>query len=261
MWRILDSRVVPPRLFIKGRYIGGADAVVTLHEQGKLLQLLEGLPRDQSTSPPVRVTGVEECASYYIIIAMEVVKLVQMGVMMACQFSAHSAMRMGCLYAQCAAERCSSVPSAYVLWIMRELPPAVAVDSERQSNIVTFMSDTTVAMHNSQRWTSATSSQNQAELKVMREAAQWRRLQEQDLGVMRIPISKTFFGLNWCGFARKSEALCVPERIGVNFGLLLYSGCGTSGLGSRTWLRSEKAMAFVDDRNTYKALLNMKVIQ
>ncbi|KAF9594027.1 hypothetical protein IFM89_026879 [Coptis chinensis] len=51
MWRILDSRVVPPRLFIKGRYIGGADAVVTLHEQGKLLQLLEGLPRDQSTSP------------------------------------------------------------------------------------------------------------------------------------------------------------------------------------------------------------------
>ncbi|KAF9604494.1 hypothetical protein IFM89_006849 [Coptis chinensis] len=133
-----------------------------------------------------------------------------------------------------------------------------------------------------------------AELKVMREAAQWRRLQEQDLGVVRIPISKTFFGLNWCGFARKSEALCVPERIGVKFGLLLYSGCGTSGLGSRTWLRSgggkkegtisgvvdfllifflfsrelklhafagEKMMAFVDDRNTYKALLNMKVIQ
>ncbi|KAF9590051.1 hypothetical protein IFM89_030363 [Coptis chinensis] len=56
----------------------------------------------------------------------------------------------------------SSVPSAYVLWIMRELPPAVAIDSERQSSIVTFMSDTTAAMHNSQRWTTATSSQNQA---------------------------------------------------------------------------------------------------
>ncbi|KAF9602691.1 hypothetical protein IFM89_030579 [Coptis chinensis] len=76
-----------------------------------------------------------------------------------------------------------------------------------------------------------------AELKVMRDAAQWRRLQEQELGVMRIPISKTLFGLNWCGFARKSEALCVPERIGVKFGMLLYSGCGTSGFGSRTWLR------------------------
>ncbi|KAF9590023.1 hypothetical protein IFM89_030173 [Coptis chinensis] len=48
MWRMLDSRVVPPRIFIKGRYIGGADAVVTLHEQRKLL---EGLPRDQPTSP------------------------------------------------------------------------------------------------------------------------------------------------------------------------------------------------------------------
>ncbi|KAF9596928.1 hypothetical protein IFM89_014492 [Coptis chinensis] len=54
----------------------------------------------------------------------------------------------------------SSVPSAYVLWIMRELPPAVAVDSERQSSIVTFMTDTTAAMHNSQRWTTANSSQN-----------------------------------------------------------------------------------------------------
>ncbi|KAF5190471.1 Glutaredoxin domain-containing cysteine-rich protein [Thalictrum thalictroides] len=51
MWRILGARLVPPRLFIKGRYIGGADVVVGLHEQGKLLQLLEGLPRDETTSP------------------------------------------------------------------------------------------------------------------------------------------------------------------------------------------------------------------
>ncbi|GLT90155.1 hypothetical protein SLE2022_081010 [Rubroshorea leprosula] len=44
LWRIMGGRVVPPRLFIKGRYIGGADQVVTLHEQGKLKELLEGIP-------------------------------------------------------------------------------------------------------------------------------------------------------------------------------------------------------------------------
>lgn len=51
MWRLLGARVVPPKLFIKGRYIGGADVVLGLHEQGKLLRLLEGLPRDESTNP------------------------------------------------------------------------------------------------------------------------------------------------------------------------------------------------------------------
>ncbi|XP_062114460.1 uncharacterized protein At5g39865-like [Humulus lupulus] len=42
---MLGGRVVPPRLVIKGRYIGGADEVVgVLHEQGKLRKLLEGIP-------------------------------------------------------------------------------------------------------------------------------------------------------------------------------------------------------------------------
>ncbi|XVF07504.1 hypothetical protein REPUB_Repub06bG0144700 [Reevesia pubescens] len=44
LWRILGRRVIPPKLFIKGRYIGGADAVIGLHEQGKLKKLLEGIP-------------------------------------------------------------------------------------------------------------------------------------------------------------------------------------------------------------------------
>ncbi|EOY08522.1 Glutaredoxin family protein, putative [Theobroma cacao] len=44
LWRILGGRVIPPKLFIKGRYIGGADEVVGLHEQGKLKKLLEGIP-------------------------------------------------------------------------------------------------------------------------------------------------------------------------------------------------------------------------
>ncbi|XP_039026292.1 uncharacterized protein At3g28850-like [Hibiscus syriacus] len=44
LWRIYGGRVVPPKLFIKGRDIGGADQVFRLHEQGKLKKLLEGIP-------------------------------------------------------------------------------------------------------------------------------------------------------------------------------------------------------------------------
>ncbi|KAH7675301.1 glutaredoxin domain-containing cysteine-rich protein 1 [Dioscorea alata] len=56
LWRVLGGRAIPPRLFIKGRYIGGADEVLGLHEQGKLRTLLKGLPVDCSNG------GVcEEC--------------------------------------------------------------------------------------------------------------------------------------------------------------------------------------------------------
>ncbi|KAE8733981.1 F26K24.5 protein [Hibiscus syriacus] len=41
---MLGGRVIPPKLFVKGRYIGGADEVVGLHEQGKLKKLLEEIP-------------------------------------------------------------------------------------------------------------------------------------------------------------------------------------------------------------------------
>ncbi|KAH7512265.1 uncharacterized protein At5g39865 [Ziziphus jujuba] len=50
LWKILGGRVIPPRLFVKGRYIGGADEVVGLHEQGKLKKLLEGIPIELSNS-------------------------------------------------------------------------------------------------------------------------------------------------------------------------------------------------------------------
>ncbi|KAK8546405.1 hypothetical protein V6N13_067627 [Hibiscus sabdariffa] len=46
LWSILGGKVVPPRLFIKGRYIGGADQVLSLHEQGKFKVLLNGIPAD-----------------------------------------------------------------------------------------------------------------------------------------------------------------------------------------------------------------------
>lgn len=40
-----DAVVRPPCLFIKGRYIGGAEEVLKIHEEGGLVELLQGLPR------------------------------------------------------------------------------------------------------------------------------------------------------------------------------------------------------------------------
>ncbi|WOH02332.1 hypothetical protein DCAR_0521721 [Daucus carota subsp. sativus] len=48
LWRVLGEKVVPPKLFIKGRYIGGAEVVVVLHEQGRLRRLFDGVLVDGS---------------------------------------------------------------------------------------------------------------------------------------------------------------------------------------------------------------------
>ncbi|XP_022744041.1 uncharacterized protein At3g28850-like [Durio zibethinus] len=58
LWRILDGKIMPPRLFIKGRYIGGAEEVLTLHEQGKLKVLFQGIPVDSSNGPCDGCAGV-----------------------------------------------------------------------------------------------------------------------------------------------------------------------------------------------------------
>ncbi|XP_058741934.1 uncharacterized protein At3g28850-like [Vicia villosa] len=51
LWSILGEKIVPPRLFVKGRYIGAAEEVMSLHEQGKLKRILEGVPLDWSNGP------------------------------------------------------------------------------------------------------------------------------------------------------------------------------------------------------------------
>lgn len=43
MWSLLGGKVTTPRLFIRGRYIGGSEEVVALNENGKLKKLLEGI--------------------------------------------------------------------------------------------------------------------------------------------------------------------------------------------------------------------------
>ncbi|KAL3625115.1 hypothetical protein CASFOL_030569 [Castilleja foliolosa] len=51
LWGVLGGRVVPPRLFIRGRYVGGADEVMGLHETGVLRDLLDGIPLSPSNCP------------------------------------------------------------------------------------------------------------------------------------------------------------------------------------------------------------------
>ncbi|KAL3623468.1 hypothetical protein CASFOL_032284 [Castilleja foliolosa] len=51
LWGVLGGRVVPPRIFIRGRYVGGADEVVGLHETGVLRDLLDGIPLSPSNCP------------------------------------------------------------------------------------------------------------------------------------------------------------------------------------------------------------------
>lgn len=53
-----------------------------------------------------------------------------------------------------------SVPSGFVLWIMKEMPPPVAAERPSQSRVVTFVRDTTLSAHNPQWRTAVASSQD-----------------------------------------------------------------------------------------------------
>ncbi|CAL5412466.1 unnamed protein product [Camellia sinensis] len=55
----------------------------------------------------------------------------------------------------------SSIPSAFVLWVMRELPPAIAVNIVEESRTIAFIHDSSVSIH-PQTWAAAASSQNQS---------------------------------------------------------------------------------------------------
>lgn len=58
LWRVLETnRALPPKLFIRGRYIGGAEEVLGLHEQGKLRPLFDGIPMDSFSGIPCEGCG------------------------------------------------------------------------------------------------------------------------------------------------------------------------------------------------------------
>ncbi|CAI9284517.1 unnamed protein product [Lactuca saligna] len=56
--QMLGKSAAVPSLFIKGRYIGGAEEVFRLHEQGKFRSLLAEIPLNKSEGPCKRCAGV-----------------------------------------------------------------------------------------------------------------------------------------------------------------------------------------------------------
>ncbi|XP_022723249.1 tobamovirus multiplication protein 1-like isoform X2 [Durio zibethinus] len=52
----------------------------------------------------------------------------------------------------------SSVPSAFVLWVMRELPPMSTANIQGESTTVTFITDSSAEIHHPRSWTTAASS-------------------------------------------------------------------------------------------------------
>ncbi|GMN43315.1 hypothetical protein TIFTF001_012509 [Ficus carica] len=50
----------------------------------------------------------------------------------------------------------SSIPSAFLLWVMREVPPSVTTNVQ-ESATLTFVSDDSTAIQNPQRWTTVAS--------------------------------------------------------------------------------------------------------
>lgn len=61
--QLKEDNIVPPRLFIKGRYIGGASEILRLHEQGKFKILFGEIPIDYQFNVPC-----ESCAGVRFVI-------------------------------------------------------------------------------------------------------------------------------------------------------------------------------------------------
>ncbi|KAH9706138.1 DUF1084 domain-containing protein [Citrus sinensis] len=61
----------------------------------------------------------------------------------------------------------SSVPSAFVLWVMRELPPPVADNIQEQSRVIAFIHSESAGMHHPRNWATATSLKNEMDRTIL----------------------------------------------------------------------------------------------
>ncbi|KAK4798570.1 hypothetical protein SAY86_030896 [Trapa natans] len=58
LWKLSGGeRVVPPRLFIRGRLVGDADEVIGLHDRGQLMELMQGIPLIDTSAGSCRRCG------------------------------------------------------------------------------------------------------------------------------------------------------------------------------------------------------------
>ncbi|XP_068321662.1 tobamovirus multiplication protein 1-like isoform X3 [Pyrus communis] len=58
----------------------------------------------------------------------------------------------------------SSIPSAFVLWVMRELPPSVTANTREEPSTLTFISDVSTTLQDPQSWHAAMSFRNQVQV-------------------------------------------------------------------------------------------------
>ncbi|KAK4421093.1 hypothetical protein Salat_2059800 [Sesamum alatum] len=82
----------------------------------------------------------------------------------------------------------SSVPSAFVLLVMRELPPPLVINRRQESRTIAFIRDDSVAAH-PQHWTATTSSLSLHECRSQ-EQARHEQLRHTDLQLPEQPTAK-----------------------------------------------------------------------
>ncbi|XP_028966091.2 tobamovirus multiplication protein 1-like isoform X2 [Malus domestica] len=58
----------------------------------------------------------------------------------------------------------SSIPSALVLWVVRELPPSIAANIREEPSTITFVSGGSTTLQHPQSWTAAMSLRNQVQI-------------------------------------------------------------------------------------------------
>ncbi|RXH98984.1 hypothetical protein DVH24_011309 [Malus domestica] len=58
----------------------------------------------------------------------------------------------------------SSIPSAFVLWVMRDIPPSVTANTREEPSTLTFISDISTTLQDPQSWNAAMSLRNQVQV-------------------------------------------------------------------------------------------------
>jgi len=61
LWAVTGEKAVPPRLFVRGRDVGGAAQVLALHEEGRLVPLLLPSVPTPDENPPASGGGGGKC--------------------------------------------------------------------------------------------------------------------------------------------------------------------------------------------------------
>ncbi|XVF27358.1 hypothetical protein REPUB_Repub14bG0100700 [Reevesia pubescens] len=101
----------------------------------------------------------------------------------------------------------SSVPSAFVLWVMRELPPMSIANIQEESTTVTFITDSSAEIHHPQSWTTAASLQNQVCLSSLVGNVSWKLEQSGQIWIARMSSDQKVKIADFIGQSGYSRAM------------------------------------------------------